>query len=70
MTVAPGLLRAGLVFVVLVLAGAFAFGSWHVIVGGLVNGNPRAATFGIALATVSAGSLVAIRAARRRFGRA
>jgi hypothetical protein len=34
----------------LALAGAAAFGLWHLVVGGMINGNPRAGTFGIALA--------------------
>ncbi len=70
MTVAPGLLRAGLALLAIALVGACAFGLWHMIVGGLFNGNLRAAAFGFALATVSAGSLVAIQIARRRSGRA
>jgi hypothetical protein len=38
---------------ILVLVGAAAFGAWHVVVGGLVNGNGRAAAFGAVLATAS-----------------
>jgi hypothetical protein len=71
MTVAPGLLRAGLALVAIALAGACAFGLWHVIGGGLIGGNPRAAAFGIALATVSgAGALAAVWLARRHSARA
>ena len=33
-----------------VLVGALAFGLWHVVVGGLINGNPRAGAFGVGLA--------------------
>jgi len=36
-----------------VLLGATAFGLWHVVVGGLINGNPRAAGFGAALALIA-----------------
>lgn len=41
------------------LVGATAFGLWHVVVGGLLNGNPRAAAFGAVLAA-AAGSVLAI----------
>jgi hypothetical protein len=41
-----------------VLAAATAFGLWHLVVGGLANGNLRAAAFGIVLATGS-GALLA-----------
>ncbi len=36
-----------------VLLGAFLFGLWHVVVGGIVNGNWNAAGFGFALAGVT-----------------
>jgi hypothetical protein len=35
------------------LAGAFLFGAWHVLFGGLVKGNWRAGGFGVALAAIS-----------------
>jgi hypothetical protein len=35
------------------LLGAFLFGLWHVVVGGLVRGNAEAAGFGFALAGVT-----------------
>ena len=35
------------------LLGAFLFGLWHVVVGGLVRGNWNAAGFGFALASVT-----------------
>jgi hypothetical protein len=35
------------------LLGAFMFGLWHVVVGGLVKGNWTAGGFGIALASVA-----------------
>ena len=49
----------GLVLLVIgvALAGAVAFGLWHLVVGGLINGNPRAGTFGLVLA-LSAGLLL------------
>ncbi|MCU0506691.1 MAG: hypothetical protein MUE82_13180 [Chloroflexi bacterium] len=48
--------RAGLAvasIAALALLGAFAFGFWHVLAGGLVNGNWRAGGFGIALASAA-----------------
>ena len=39
------------------LAGAIAFGLWHVVIGGLVQGNPRAGGFGVVLAVLAAGLL-------------
>jgi hypothetical protein len=52
----------------LALGGATLFGLWHIVVGGLVAGNPRAAEFGIMLALV-AGALLAVLllVARRSF---
>ena len=49
----------GLVLLVIgvALAGAVAFGLWHLVVGGLINGNRRAGTFGLVLA-LSAGLLL------------
>jgi hypothetical protein len=41
----------------LTLTGGFAFGAWHVVVGGGLHGNPRAAEFGLALSVVSGGAL-------------
>jgi len=41
------------------LAGAAAFGVWHIVVGGLLNGNPRAGTFGVVLALAAGLPLVA-----------
>ena len=53
------------------LLGAFLFGAWHLLVGYVVNGNPRAGIFGLALATVAGILLVAVVAiARRRLPRA
>ncbi len=48
------------------LAGAFLFGAWHVVVGGLVKGNPRAAAFGIGLAAVSGIALATVGYVGRR----
>jgi len=47
------------------LLGAFAFGLWHVVVGGFLKGNWNAGGFGIALASV-AGVLLWIEAAIAR----
>ena len=58
MTAARDPIRLALAIAVVVLAGATAFGLWHVVVGGLLNGNPRAAGFGVVLAVI-AGSLLA-----------
>ena len=43
-----------------VLVGAALFGLWHVVVAGLIRGNPRAAQFGVALTTVSGLLLVGL----------
>lgn len=59
-------LRLILVAAIAVLAAATAFGLWHVIVGGLVNGNPRAATFGVVLAAAGGSLLIAAIAVFRR----
>lgn len=48
------------------LAGAFLFGAWHVLFGGLVRGNPRAAAFGVGLALVSGLALAGIAVVWRR----
>lgn len=45
-----------------VLIGAFLFGLWHVLVGGLARGNAEAAGFGFALASI-AGAMLWIEAA-------
>ena len=42
-----------------ILLGATLFGLWHLVVGGFVNGNPRAGTFGLALALAAGLPLVA-----------
>ena len=68
MTVASGVLRAGLVLLALALTGACLFGLWHVVVGGLVNGNPRAATFGAVLASMTGAALAGLAFASRRLG--
>ena len=70
MMASSGLIRAGLAVLVVVLAGACAFGLWHVVVGGVVNGNGRAAEFGAALAAASGVALLMADRARRRAGRA
>jgi hypothetical protein len=64
-TVARDPRRIAVLVLLGILAGATAFGLWHVVVGGLINGNPRAAAFGTALAlaagTLLAGSIALIR---------
>jgi Kef-type K+ transport system membrane component KefB len=66
MTLAPGVVRAGLVATAVVLAAAFLFGLWHVVVGGLVHGNPRAAGFGAVLTTLTSAGLIVLGALVRR----
>jgi hypothetical protein len=51
------------------LAGAFAFGAWHVVVGGGLYGNARAAEFGAALAAVSGAALARLLLLVRRLDR-
>jgi len=41
-----------------VLLGALAFGLWHLVVGGLISGNPRAGAFGAGLALAAGISLL------------
>ena len=53
----------------LAAAGALLFGLWHVLVGGLVNGNVRAASFGMALSAVAAGFLLSLWLLTRRLRR-
>jgi hypothetical protein len=62
-------LRVLVAVAIAVLAGATAFGLWHVVVGGLVNGNPRAARFGVVLAAVAGALLAGAIAAFRRLPR-
>lgn len=52
-------LRLVVAIVALALAGAAAFGLWHLVVGGLINGNPRAGTFGLIL-SLAAGIPLAV----------
>jgi hypothetical protein len=58
--------RAAILAITIVCAGALAFGLWHLIVGGVIHGNPRAASFGITLAAVAGGFLLGLTAAFRR----
>jgi divalent metal cation (Fe/Co/Zn/Cd) transporter len=60
------LVRFAWLAVVALLLGAAAFGLWHVVVGGLVNGNPRAGGFGLGLAAGSAVLLAVVAVLRRR----
>ena len=41
-----------------ILLGAALFGIWHLVVGGLINGNPRAGTFGFVLAVAAGVPLI------------
>jgi hypothetical protein len=50
--------RLVLTIAAVALSGATAFGLWHLVVGGLLNGNPRAAMFGLILALVAGSALV------------
>ena len=61
----------GLAILVLIVAlvGATAFGLWHVVVGGMVQGNPRAAGFGVVLALLAGGLLRAAVVVDRRLRR-
>jgi hypothetical protein len=52
----------------LVLVGATVFGLWHLIVGGVLHGNARAATFGLVLAA-GAGAVLGGVVVRTRGGR-
>jgi hypothetical protein len=70
MTARIRLLPIALRLAIVVLLGAAAFGAWHVVVGGLVNGNVRAAAFGAALATASVLLLAGVVAVDRRLRRA
>ncbi len=59
--------RFALGAVTLALVGAALFGVWHVVVGGFINGNPRAGSFGLGLALVAGIMLlVGSRLVRRR----
>jgi hypothetical protein len=66
MTLSAPVRRAAILATTVVCVGALAFGLWHVIVGGVINGNPRAASFGITLAAVAGGFLLGLTAAFRR----
>jgi hypothetical protein len=59
--------RAVLVALTAALVGATAFGLWHLVVGGLVNGNPRAGAFGFLLAAVAGSFLAGLLVGVRRF---
>jgi membrane protease YdiL (CAAX protease family) len=55
-----------LAVVIAVLIAATAFGLWHLLVGGVVNGNPRAGRFGVALAVVAGAILSGVVLTLRR----
>jgi hypothetical protein len=52
--------------VVALLSGAFLFGAWHVLMGWLIKGNPRAGAFGLGLAAVTGVALVVMARLGRR----
>jgi hypothetical protein len=52
--------------VLALLVAVGAFGLWHLIVGGIVNGNPRAGGFGLGLAAASGALLALVAVLRRR----
>jgi hypothetical protein len=58
-----------ILLLMVVLAGATAFGLWHVVIGGLVRGNPGAAAFGVVLASLAGGLLRAVIVVDRRLRR-
>ena len=66
MIVSRDLRRALAAVIVVALGGATAFGLWHLVVGGMLNGNPRAAAFGAVLAIVAATLLGGTTAVARR----
>ncbi len=60
------LVLAAFGIVVAALTGAFLFGAWHVLMGWLIKGNPRAGAFGVVLAAITGGGLVLIQGLGRR----
>ena len=50
--------RVVVAIVAIAMLGAALFGVWHLVVGGLINGNPRAGTFGFFLALAAGVPLV------------
>jgi len=62
-----GLMRILVAIAAVALLGAAAFGVWHVVVGGFINGNLHAGAFGLVLALVAGTPLVVgVWLARRR----
>ena len=59
-TVAARSRRVLLTIVAVGLLGATAFGLWHLVVGGLINGNAKAGIFGVALALAAGLPLLAV----------
>jgi hypothetical protein len=57
--------RIFFVVALVVLVGAIAFGLWHVVVGGMLGGNARAAGFGVVLAAFAGAILVVLVRGRR-----
>ena len=61
--------RLLLAIAIVALAGTTVFGLWHLLVGGLVNGNSRAAAFGAVLASMAGTALAVVIVAVHRRGR-
>ena len=51
--------RILLAVIAIALTGAALFGVWHLVVGGVINGNARAGEFGLVLALAAGVPLVA-----------
>ena len=66
MTLAGDPRRLVLAVAVVLLIAAAAFGLWHVVIGGLLQGNARAAAFGLILATAAGSVLAGILGVLRR----
>jgi hypothetical protein len=60
------LLLAAWAAIAALLTGAFLFGAWHVLMGWLIKGNPRAGAFGVALAAVTGAGLAVSAVVGRR----
>jgi FtsH-binding integral membrane protein len=69
MTARIRLLPLALRLLAVILVAAAAFGLWHVVIGGLVNANARAAAFGTILATASVVLFAGVVAVDRRLRR-
>ncbi len=54
----PRVVRLLVAVAALALLVATAFGLWHLVVGGVINGNPRAGAFGFGLALAAGLTLI------------